>query len=79
MTEKAERYIKRQIRIHLANIHKIDNLNHVSETEIDEVFESKETEQYTLKMDELSTGETYFAFVDKETGLYYMTAIIGGN
>lgn len=76
MTEKAERYIKNQIRQHLANIHKIDNLNHVSETEINKIFESKETERYFLKMDKLYTGQTYFAFVDKETGHFYSTAII---
>ena len=76
MTEKVERYIKNQIRQYLANINKIDNLNHVSETEINAIFESKETEEYTLKMDELYTGQTYFAFVDKETGYYYATAII---
>lgn len=76
MTERVERYIKNQIRQHLANTHKIDNLNHVSETEINKIFESKETEQYTLKMDVLRTGQTYFAFVDKETGYFYSTAII---
>ena len=75
MTEKAKRYIKNQIRQHLANTHRIDNLNHVSETEINEIFESKETERYTLKMDDFN-GQTYFAFVDKETGYYYATAII---
>lgn len=76
MTEKAERYIKNQIRQHLGNVNKIDNLNHVSETEINNIFESKETEQYILKMDVLFTGQTYFAFADKETGFYYSTAII---
>lgn len=76
MTEKVERYIKNQIRQHLGNVHKIDNLNHVSETDINQIFESKETDQYTLKMDMLYTGQTYFAFVDKETGYYYSTAII---
>ena len=76
MNRKAERYIKNQIRQHLANIYKIDNLNHVSETEINKIFESKETEQYILKMDKLYTGQTYFAFVDKETGHFYSTAII---
>ena len=76
MKKTVESYIKNQIRQHLANIQKIDNLNHVSETEINKIFENKETEQYTLKMDELYTGQTYFAFVDKETGYYYSTAII---
>lgn len=75
MTKKAEQYIKYQIRQHLANIHKIDNLNHVGEAEIDKVFKDKETEKYILKMDELSIGKTYFAFVDKKTGYFYSTAV----
>ena len=75
MTEKAERYIKHQIRKHLANNEKLVSLNDVSETEINEVFESKETKRYTLKMDDFN-GQTYFAFVDKKTGLWYNTAII---
>lgn len=75
MTERAERYIKNQIRQHLANTHGMDNLNHVSDTEINEIFESKETEKYTLKMDDFN-GQTYFAFVDKETGYFYMSEII---
>lgn len=76
LTKKQESYIKNQIRQHLANTHKIDNLNHVSEAEINKIFESKETEQYTLKMDVLYSEQIYFAFVDKKTGYYYSTAII---
>lgn len=49
MTKETELYIKNQIRQHLANIYKIDNLNHVSETEVNKILKTKKQSVTHLK------------------------------
>lgn len=73
---KTEAYIKRQIRIAIASRLKIDNLNDVSTEDIIQAYESKRLDNCDIKMDLMEDGRTYFAFVDRDTGYFYNTAII---
>ena len=73
---KIETYIKRQIRVAIANHEGIENLNDVSIEKINQAYESKELNNYRIKQDIMQSGKTYFAFVDKATGYFYNSIIL---
>lgn len=76
MNERQVNYIKRQIRVLIGSTEKIDNLHHVSQEQIDRAFDTKRLYDLNIIMNESQDDKIYFAFEDRKTGYYYMTAII---